>query len=187
MIIWNDKDSEFYVKNYGNHFSVQLFSQLISFKSDNFILDVGCGGGQLINNIVNDNKLIKNIYGIDPSSKMIELSNKNKTNANVSFIKGYAEKIEFKDNFFDIVLILNSIFHWENIEKGLLEITRVMKKNSIIYIGEERLRHGFLHGDNELKHFKNFKNFLDKKGFKDVIRKKYFFENEGFYFFSGKK
>ena len=65
MIIWNDKDSEFYVKNYGNHFSVQLFSQLISFKSDNFILDVGCGGGQLINNIViNDNKSRKKFRSI---------------------------------------------------------------------------------------------------------------------------
>ena len=78
MIIWNDKDSEFYVKKYGDHFSVKLLSQLISFKFNNNILDLGCAGGNLIQKITENNSIKTNIYGIDASSKMIELAKKKK-------------------------------------------------------------------------------------------------------------
>lgn len=186
MIIWNDKDSEFYVKKYGNHFSMKIFSQLISYKKYDSILDIGCGGGQLVNSI-NNNIDIAKIYGIDPSNKMIEISNKSIKSSNIKFLKGYAENLEFKNNSFNIVLVLNSIFHWKNINNGLEEIFRVMKKNSILYIGEERLKDGYLHGNQEIKNCLDLKKILIQKSFKDIVTKNYFLKDEGFYFFSARK
>ena len=62
-----------------------------------------------------------------------------------------------------------------------------MKKNSIIYIGEERLKDGYLHGNEEIKNDLDLKKILIQKGFKNIVSKNYFFKDEGFYFFSGKK
>jgi len=187
MTIWNDKDSEFYVKKYGNHFSIKLLSKLISFKSNNNILDLGCAGGDLIKKITENNSIKTNIYGIDSSSKMIEIANKKKFQYKINLCTGNAENLQFKNNFFNIILIINTIFHFKDINKALNETYRVMNKKGTLYIGEQRLNNGNIYGYKNINTPKKFLKKLDEIGWKDIITKEYFYEDKGLYLFSAKK
>lgn len=47
----------------------------------------------------------------------------------VKFVNSYSENIPFPDNYFDVVLAVNSIDHVDSFEKTAKEITRVLKKD----------------------------------------------------------
>jgi len=67
------------------------------------ILDIGTGGGERILKIA---KKFKFVYGIDHSSSMISAANKNLRNTklnNVKFLLMDSSKLDFADNYFDIV------------------------------------------------------------------------------------
>ena len=53
----------------------------------------------------------------------------------VTWIKGKAEKIEFPDDYFDIVIARNVLDHVDNISAVLSDIKRVLKPGGIAYLG----------------------------------------------------
>ena len=88
---------------------------------------------------------IKNceIIGLDISSKMIEIG-KTKINRlnlykRISLDIGDAENIKYADNSFDIVTVGYGVRNFENLNKGLNEIYRVLKKNGTLIILETSL------------------------------------------------
>ena len=54
----------------------------------------------------------------------------------VDFIKGDGEAMPFKDNSFDVVTVSFGVRNFENLEKGLSEILRVLKKGGLFIILE---------------------------------------------------
>ena len=73
------------------------------------------------------------IYGIDISEYAI----KNCHPSVKDFVKiGNAKKIDYPDNYFDLVISINSVHNldFENCKKALKEIQRVSKKNSFITV-----------------------------------------------------
>lgn len=67
------------------------------------ILDIGTGGGERVLKIA---KQFKSVYAIDHTPSMIDTANKNlqKTKLNnVKFLLMDSEKLDFPDNYFDIV------------------------------------------------------------------------------------
>ena len=94
------------------------------------VLDIGCAKGFLVESF-NDLKI--DAYGIDISSYAIEKSN---SKLKKKLFVGNALSLPFKDNFFDLVLSINTI---HNLEKqdcilALKEIMRVSKKHRFIQV-----------------------------------------------------
>lgn len=88
------------------------------------LLDVGCGVGCLLNEA---NKKDLRVFGLDISYEALS-----KARLRLPTIKGCVadgEKIPFRNSSFDIVVSLGSIEHFLYPERGIREISRVLKKN----------------------------------------------------------
>ena len=94
------------------------------------VLEIGCGPGHLL--ILLENYFDK-IYAIDKSEEMISLARK-KTNRAKFSIKD-ANKLPYKDNFFDCVLS-NMSFLYLDRSKAIREAMRVLKPEGKLIISE---------------------------------------------------
>tara|TARA_Y100000746_G_C15365231_1_gene391841 strand:- start:332 stop:994 length:663 start_codon:yes stop_codon:yes gene_type:complete len=80
------------------------------------------------------------IIGIDISKNMINIG-KNKIKKlnlqnNIHLQIGDSENLKFNDNYFDATTVGFGVRNFENLEKGLKEIYRTLKKNGIVTILE---------------------------------------------------
>ncbi len=101
-------------------------------KRNSKILDVGCAKGFMLYDF---KRLYPDmeIFGIDISEYAI----KNSMPEIKKFLKvGNCKDLPYKDNFFDLVISINTIHNLKLTEckKSLLEISRVSKKNSFIVV-----------------------------------------------------
>ncbi len=110
--------------------------KLIKEKRCKKILFVGCGYGSEIHHFLELIDFPIQVYGIDISSEGINIAKKliNKKKRKVKFIVADGKNIPFKNNFFEVVIIKDSLHHIENFEECLREVARVSKK--IVYILE---------------------------------------------------
>lgn len=107
---------------------LEITQKYISFKGKT-ILDIGCGIGIFLREF---EKLTKkeNIFGIETDDKKVKIAKKNYSNV----IKGTAEDIPFKDNFFDIIWLHEVIEHVIDDKKTIEESVRVLKEKGYIII-----------------------------------------------------
>jgi len=94
------------------------------------VLDLGCGSGR--NFIKNKNITF---YAVDFSEKMLNFAKKNakKSKIKAKFFKSGAEKLLFKDNFFDSAIFISTLHCIDTKEKrkrALAEFYRVLKPNA---------------------------------------------------------
>lgn len=103
----------------------------IDFSKINTLLEVGCGNGQLW---MNKRKDIRNreIFLTDISGGMLEDAKQN-LNDNFSFFVVNCENIPFKKEFFDAIIANHVLFYLNDLNQGLSEIKRVLKKNGVFY------------------------------------------------------
>jgi len=117
------------------------------------LLDIGCGTG------ISTNFFKVKSIGIDPCMEMIKQS-KSK-----NLIKGYAEKLPFKDKRFNTVISVTAFHNFKDMEKALKEALRVSSNKNIAI--------SFLRRSKKLKEFKNilkkYSNFKEIKEDKDII------------------
>lgn len=92
--------------------------------SDSKVLEVGCGTGNYITAI--EELTGASCWGIDPSRMM--LSKAEERSKKVKFKLGRAEKIEFPDNFFNLVFSVDVIHHVKDRLAYFHEAYRVLKK-----------------------------------------------------------
>lgn len=80
------------------------------------------------------------IVGIDISEKMLEIGREKVLKAgleqHIELQSGDSEAINFPDNTFDAVTVAFGVRNFEHLEKGLLEIKRVLKPHSKLVILE---------------------------------------------------
>jgi ubiquinone/menaquinone biosynthesis C-methylase UbiE len=98
------------------------------FVEGKYVLDVGCGEGFGTYYL---SEKAKKIIGIDNSPESIELAKKNYNRENIEFIQMDAEKLEFPDETFEIVVSMAVIEHVKDYESYLREMKRVLKKGGI--------------------------------------------------------
>lgn len=103
------------------------------------ILDIATGTADLALEIYNQIKP-KQIIGIDISEEMLEVGRKKILSKNLSnkidLKKGDGEKLQFDENIFDAVTVAFGVRNFENLEKGLTEIFRVLKPSGKLVILE---------------------------------------------------
>ncbi len=103
------------------------------------VLDVATGTGDVA---ILTCKMLKTekIIGIDISDGMLEIGQKKimklRLQNHIELLKGDSETISFEDNTFDAVTVAFGVRNFENLEKGLEEILRVLRPGGKLVILE---------------------------------------------------
>ena len=111
----------------------------IDFSKINRLLELGCGNGKLWQ----ENKVeLRNreIFLSDISDGMID-EVRNKLGSDFNCIVANAEKIPFKDAYFDAILANHVLFYLNDLNLGLKEISRVLKCDGIFYCSTYGKKH----------------------------------------------
>jgi demethylmenaquinone methyltransferase/2-methoxy-6-polyprenyl-1,4-benzoquinol methylase len=102
------------------------------------ILDIATGTGDLA--ILMAQTKADKIIGLDISAGMLEVGVHKIAAKNLSqtieMVLGDSESIPFEDNYFDAITVAFGVRNFENLEKGLAEILRVLKPNGTFVILE---------------------------------------------------
>jgi demethylmenaquinone methyltransferase/2-methoxy-6-polyprenyl-1,4-benzoquinol methylase len=109
------------------------------------VLDVATGTGDLA--VAIQKGTGAKVVGLDLSQQMLNVGiNKIKKlnlDDEISMQKGDAENLSFENNKFDTVSVAFGVRNFENLEKGLSELRRVVKENGSVYILEFSKVEGF--------------------------------------------
>jgi demethylmenaquinone methyltransferase/2-methoxy-6-polyprenyl-1,4-benzoquinol methylase len=112
--------------------------QLVSEKKPKTILDIATGTGDLA--IMMANTSAEKIFGLDISQGMLDVGIKKIANRNlndkIEMLNADSEEMPFEDNTFDAITVAFGIRNFENLDKGLSEILRVLKPNGVFVILE---------------------------------------------------
>jgi demethylmenaquinone methyltransferase / 2-methoxy-6-polyprenyl-1,4-benzoquinol methylase len=101
----------------------------------------------------------ESIAGIDISEEMLAIAkqklDKRQTSASIHFEKGDSENISFPDNTFDAATVAFGVRNFEDLDKGLSEINRVLRKGGKLVVLEFSKPRNYLF--NKLYRFYSFK------------------------------
>ncbi|QCX54001.1 bifunctional demethylmenaquinone methyltransferase/2-methoxy-6-polyprenyl-1,4-benzoquinol methylase UbiE [Elizabethkingia sp. JS20170427COW] len=132
------------------------------------ILDVATGTGDLALAVQKGTKA--KVVGYDLSQQMlnvgIEKVKKAGLSSEIQMIKGDAENMPFQDEEFDAITAAFGVRNFENLESGLSEMLRVVKKGGNVFILEFSKVEGFL-GPFYMFYFKNILPAIGKLVSKD--------------------
>ena len=139
------------------------------------ILDVGYGNGYLLQLL--DKKFACNLYGIEVSLDVEKLAYKrNKKGVDggrIRLLQADCCDMPFEQQTFDFVTTVNTIYFWQDTQKGLSEIHRTLKDGSKFYnavYSREWLQ--------KLAYTKEGFKFFDKQDYIDLGKKAGFSEVE---------
>lgn len=163
------------------------YDWLSKYCADKVVLDYGCGNG--IHTIFLAKTGAQKVIGIDLSKKQIEIAKtrakKEGLEEKIEFILMDCEKMEFPDDFFDIIFD-GGTFSSLDLNKAFPELVRVLKPDGFLF-GIETLGH------NSLTNLKRKINRLLKKRtqwavghifrIEDIERAKNYFQRIDCYFF----
>lgn len=102
------------------------------------VLDIATGTGDLAIQMVQTDA--KRIVGLDLSEGMLSVGRKKIAAKNLStkieMIQGDSEALPFEDDTFDAITVAFGVRNFENLEKGLSEIYRVLKPGGLFVVLE---------------------------------------------------
>lgn len=102
------------------------------------VLDVATGTGDLAIQSLSLNP--EKVIGIDISEGMLDVGRKKICDLGLSQVielrKGDSENLEFEENKFDAVTVAFGVRNFENLEKGLQEILRVLRPGGMLVVLE---------------------------------------------------
>jgi len=111
---------------------------IVSKSKPNTILDIATGTGDLAISLTKTNA--KEIIGLDISEGMLEVGKQKIANKQlddtIKMIIGDSENLPFDDNTFDAITVAFGVRNFENLDKGLSEILRVLKPKGTFVILE---------------------------------------------------
>lgn len=104
----------------------------------NKILDVATGTGDLAISLSKTGA--EEIIGLDISTGMLEIGKqkiKSKLLSDtIKMVVGDSENLPYQDNYFDAITVAFGVRNFENLEKGLAEIYRVLKPGGVFVVLE---------------------------------------------------
>ena len=107
---------------------------LLDPKHNSSLLDVGCGSGILIKNLINLSRGMK-LYGLDITPNMVRVAKRKFTNnSSVEITLGSAVNMPYKDNSFDYVTCASSFHHHPDPIQSAKEMVRVLKPDGKLLI-----------------------------------------------------
>lgn len=119
--------------------------QKLALRFDFKALDIGCGGGKMIKRLA---KLLPygKVYGLDLSPLSVRHSKwenlRNVRRHTVKIVEGDVCKLPFKSNNFDLITAIETIYYWQEPERGFQEVLRVLKPGGKFVIACELSENG---------------------------------------------
>jgi ubiquinone/menaquinone biosynthesis C-methylase UbiE len=124
----------------------------ISIAPDSIILDVGCGGGRTIHRMAAIASRGK-VFGIDYSPDCVAWSRAYNVEwikeGQVEILQAAVNEMPFKDNYFDIVSAVETVYFWPNLADCFKEIKRVLKPSGKFIIINEAYKNEIFREKNE--------------------------------------
>lgn len=148
---WDEVAEE---KKFPTPFQLKEFEKYVS--PEKSILDVGCGYGRTLSELYDQG--FKNLTGVDFSQGMINRGLK--LNPQINLLKNDGDKLPFSDDKFDAVLLIAVLTCTANPQKQeniISEISRVLKKDGILYIND------YLINDNQ-RNVERYQKYQEKYG-----------------------
>ncbi len=98
-------------------------------KNGDNVLDVGCGKGRYLKNLIKDEPE-KNYYGIDISSKVLKYIEERE----ITCEEGTGTCIPYEDNYFSVTYTCEALEHMIDFESAIREMCRVTKSQGYVVI-----------------------------------------------------
>jgi len=112
--------------------------EIIGKSNPDKILDIATGTGDLAINLTKTKA--SKIIGLDISEGMLNVGRKKieklQLNNQIEMVFGDSENIPFENNYFDAITVAFGVRNFENLEKGLSEIYRVLKPTGTFVVLE---------------------------------------------------
>tara|TARA_B110000305_G_scaffold148366_1_gene164680 strand:+ start:66 stop:740 length:675 start_codon:yes stop_codon:yes gene_type:complete len=182
--IWHSQSLR-YVKTHLNNSRFNDYDCFKIFKKKKIksTLDIGCGNGLMLDDILNNycRNSKKNI-GVEASKKSIQLLRKKTFNKKINFKYCYAHNLPFDDEEFDLVYIW-SVLHWidrRHYLQSLGESLRVTKKYLVVMDWVEKIdfKVPYKHKKGFFTYKMDFDKVLSNSGIlKKIYEERWFVDN----------
>ncbi len=100
------------------------------------VLDAATGKGEFINVLKQNLKSYNQIIGVDNSERSVEYASALFPENDVEIYRMNLENLAYEDGHFDTVCVSNSLHHFENLDKVLAEMLRVLKPGGTFILTE---------------------------------------------------
>jgi demethylmenaquinone methyltransferase / 2-methoxy-6-polyprenyl-1,4-benzoquinol methylase len=146
------------------------------------ILDVATGTGDVAINTLKQLKINDlHIVGLDISPEMLNMGKKKIETEGyaerINMVVGDSENLSFDDNKFDAITVAYGVRNFENLERGLSEMQRVLKPNGKLVVLEFSRPRGFPVRQIFNFYFKNILPSIGKLASKDNRAYSYLYES----------
>ena len=126
---WDDTIARRYLDAYGDHPLQELWLEHVTLGPEDFLLDIGCGGGGAIRAALARVPDLRAV-GIDPSKVMLAAAREAAPRAD--FYGASAEAIPLPGGVVTQALANCSLVHMSDIDAAVVEIARVMRKGGAL-------------------------------------------------------
>ena len=146
----------------------KIYEILLPKVKGKIVLDLGCGTGKFMQKFY---KETTKYYGLDLSSKQLEIAKSKVDSDSVEFLCCSAENIPLPDNSVDVIIstwVLGTILEVDRRNKVLKEMNRVLKKEGNIYLVENDIGGEFEEIRNrypDIKRTKDYNDWIESNGF----------------------
>lgn len=153
--------------------------KMVSETNPQAVLDIATGTGDLAISLARTGA--KRIVGLDLSEGMLAVGRKKikeeELTGKIEMIQGDSEALPFEDNSFDAITVAFGVRNFENLEKGLAEILRVLKPGGIFVILETSVPTNFPFKQGYYFYTKNLLPLIGKLFSKDKVAYSYLSES----------
>lgn len=152
---------------------------LVAETNPDTVLDIATGTGDLAINLVRTGA--SRIVGLDLSEGMLAVGRKKisekELSEKIEMIQGDSEALPFEDNSFDAITVAFGVRNFDDLEKGLSEIQRVLKPGGIFVILETSVPTKFPYKQGYHFYTKNLLPIIGKLFSKDKVAYSYLSES----------
>ncbi len=101
-------------------------------------LDIGCGHGSAVRAAA---EVCESAIGVDSSPAMVSIATRRSQDSRATFHVGSAEDLPLGDESVTVAWTVRAFHHWENEDKGITEVRRVLQPGGRFLIVERKAKH----------------------------------------------
>lgn len=134
---WYNKRASKYEEKWARYLfhTHESFLKFFECEGKDRILDISAGTGLLAKYLLDRGYAFSEMVLNDVSEEMLRIArHRFEGNPSISFSEESSEELRFEDQSFDRVISINSFHHYNNQEKVISEIRRVLKPGGKVYI-----------------------------------------------------
>lgn len=121
--------------NKGNVHSYDRMKEHLKYSSNSKVLEIGFGNGVTSKEIMRGCQYVGLDYSADMVNEALVLCAEEVKNFGAQLKVGDIHAMPFADDSFDVIFTINTIYFWDQPEKAIAELRRVLKKDGKLYIG----------------------------------------------------